>query len=229
MNKFLLTLFLFVHFQVKSQVYSEYSPDEQTNIYNIELNEKLIEERAFYISYNFHKNADIVFCFTDYKTATVHVYSSKEEDLSRLKNIITSSGYSVKSISVSPFSNDLFLYMYYQYYSKDSKFISEADMVPPKIRTGNIPRDFSLYISARKFWGNKYPERLLNLVVDNESEALLILPADFPKWKCTGNERQDETLFEKSKTNWIKNNPVLYEKIKHLNWDKLCSKQLNSK
>ena len=42
------------------------------------------------------------------------------------------------------------------------------------------------------------------------------VPDDFPRYKDTGNSKLDVTKYHDAKQEWIKNNPVRFEKIKHL-------------
>jgi hypothetical protein len=42
------------------------------------------------------------------------------------------------------------------------------------------------------------------------------IPADFPKYKDTGNPKQDRADYYDAKQKWIKEHPVEFEKIKHL-------------
>lgn len=43
------------------------------------------------------------------------------------------------------------------------------------------------------------------------------VPEDFPRYKDTGNPKQDCARYHEAKQEWIRNNPERYEKIKHLN------------
>lgn len=43
------------------------------------------------------------------------------------------------------------------------------------------------------------------------------VPSDFPRYIDTGNPKQDCARYHEAKQDWIRNNPELYEKIKHLN------------
>lgn len=47
----------------------------------------------------------------------------------------------------------------------------------------------------------------------------------FPQYINTGNEKLDEENYEIAKTNWINNHPLEFEKIKHLDLDKLSGKE----
>ncbi len=43
------------------------------------------------------------------------------------------------------------------------------------------------------------------------------VPADFPRYKDTGNPKLDAARYHEEKQKWINKNPEAYEKIKHLN------------
>lgn len=47
----------------------------------------------------------------------------------------------------------------------------------------------------------------------------------FPQYINTGNEKLDEENYEIAKNNWINNHPKEFEKIKHLDLDKLSGKE----
>jgi len=60
----------------------------------------------------------------------------------------------------------------------------------------------------------------------NNSKTKSLLPADFPKFIDTGNAKLDDNNFHKAKQKWIKENPIRFQEIKHLN---LNLKNKNSK
>ncbi|MCX7954137.1 MAG: hypothetical protein N3A01_02985 [Bacteroidales bacterium] len=43
------------------------------------------------------------------------------------------------------------------------------------------------------------------------------VPDNFPRYKNTGNPKEDLNRYHNEKQKWIKENPEEYEKIKHLN------------
>jgi len=42
------------------------------------------------------------------------------------------------------------------------------------------------------------------------------IPEDFPKYIDTGDRKHDMNLYHERKQEWIKNNPELYNRIKHI-------------
>lgn len=228
MKNILTVVIFFTAINCFAQLNPNYVLTENTKLYKVIINESFVEERAYYIANSIMKSTDVIFSFADYKTQTVYTYLNADKDAALIQNSISKIGYSVKSQETIQSSNDIYLYLYYQYYSKETKLLSEADMAPPKFKTGNVSRDYSLYITARKYWGQKYPDRIKNLPITDENEARIILTNDFPIWLSTGHEKQDEETYETKKKTWILNHPDLFEKIKHLNWDKLSNKPDNN-
>ena len=60
---------------------------------------------------------------------------------------------------------------------------------------------------------SKYPNDKQNFYIE------LYNVQDFPIYIDTGNEKQDEEIYEQRKKEWIKNNPKKFNKIKHLSLD----------
>ncbi|HBX52494.1 MAG: hypothetical protein A2275_14470 [Bacteroidetes bacterium RIFOXYA12_FULL_35_11] len=48
------------------------------------------------------------------------------------------------------------------------------------------------------------------------TKTSVVIPADFPKYKDTGNPKKDRADYHDAKQKWIRKNPVEFEKIKHL-------------
>lgn len=214
----LILLFLFITILGYSQSTKIYLADYKT--YNIIIsnldNQNMADELAGTIQKSFLSE----FAWIDYPSGKGYFIMEKNKPVSKIEAVIkNTNNYTFSNTQEIDLSDDLYLEIYTR---KGRMEVSALSFQEPKyLMIENENTSALFFHNAKEIWIKNYPEAynsVYHVKVNNNNKEYI--PEHYPKFINTGNPEQDNSVYAKSKQEWLKNYPEEVEQLRKTDMSK---------